>query len=363
MKPPAKSHFLVGVGGIGTGMFFALRDNHTLGRSESRAGRLLRRRDFCKLHIVAHYVAALSGRLAVLPIGKVGDDPAGEAMIQQMRGVGMHTRFVQVEPGASTLFSVCFLYPDGEGGNLTTEDSASAAVTAVDVERAVESLPEVLAELQVLPAARGVALAVPEVPLPARLRLLELGRQRGWFCAAALTTAEAPRAALAGMFALTDLLSVNREEAAALAGMSADAETEAIVAGAGAALRRANPGARLCVTAGAAGAYGWADGQIEHTPAATVDVVNTAGAGDAVLAALIAAEAAGLPFIRPRRPRRRRLADAPLETAMDLAALLAGLAVACEDTINFQAGSAALRELAGRIGADAARLGLALEGP
>ena len=52
---------LVGIGGIGTGIFFALEGDHTLGRNESRAGRLLDVRDYCKLHIVIHYVAKLLG--------------------------------------------------------------------------------------------------------------------------------------------------------------------------------------------------------------------------------------------------------------------------------------------------------------
>ena len=52
---------LLGVGGIGTGILFALEGNHTLGREESRPGQLLDVRDYCKLHIIIHYVARLLG--------------------------------------------------------------------------------------------------------------------------------------------------------------------------------------------------------------------------------------------------------------------------------------------------------------
>jgi len=52
---------LVGVGGIGTGLFFELEGNHTLGRNESRPARFLSIRDYCKLHIISHYVAVLLG--------------------------------------------------------------------------------------------------------------------------------------------------------------------------------------------------------------------------------------------------------------------------------------------------------------
>ena len=69
---------LIGTGGIGSGMFFALHGNHTLGREESRSGYILDRQDYCKLHIVAHYVSALLGpAFPVIPIGKVGDDEPG----------------------------------------------------------------------------------------------------------------------------------------------------------------------------------------------------------------------------------------------------------------------------------------------
>ena len=52
---------LIGIGGIGSGTFFALNGNHTLGREESRGGRFLDRRDYCKLHIISHYVRPLLG--------------------------------------------------------------------------------------------------------------------------------------------------------------------------------------------------------------------------------------------------------------------------------------------------------------
>jgi len=353
--------FLLGVGGIGSGEFWQLRGNRTLGRSESRAARRLRRRDFCKLHIVAHYLAVLTGAgrrgFTVLPVGKVGDDPAGREMLDLMRRAGMDTRFVAVEPAAATLYSVCFVYPDGDGGNITTDDSASARVGPADVRRAVEALPQELA------GADGIALAVPEVPLEARAELLEAGRRRGWLTAAAVTTAETGEALRMGMFARADLVSMNREEAAALVGAAPAAEPAQLARAAGQRLAEDNPRVRLCVTAGAEGSFGWTGGELEHTPACPVEAVNTAGAGDATLAGLILATAAGLPFIDPRRPRRRSLAEGRLETALDLAALLAGLAVRSEDTIDLDADADALRRLAREIGADAAGIEKALQWP
>ena len=346
--------FLVGVGGIGTGTFWALEGNQTLGRNESRPGRILRRRDFCKLHIIGHYVAVLTGRgregFVVVPVGKVGDDEPGRRMTALMAEAGMDTRFVAAVADAPTMFSTCFIYPDGDGGNVTTADSACARLRRQDVERAVEAMPE----------AGGMALAAPEVPLAARRRLLELARRRRWPTAAALNTADVAEAMAEGLLAMVDILSVNRDEAAAIAGMDPGEDPKALAEEAGRRLGRGNPSIRLCVTAGSAGAVGWEKGRVELTPAATVEAVNTAGAGDATLAALIVAEAADLPFILPDRPARSHLAELPLATALDLGAILAGISVTAEDTIHFGADADAILRLADRLGADATGLGQVL---
>jgi len=349
--PAGTCRFLVGVGGIGSGEFWALSGDHTLGRNESRAGKILDRRDFCKLHIVAHYVAALAPDLRVMPVGRIGEDSAGASVVGDMRAVGMDVQFVATDPEAPTLFSVCFTYPDGDGGNITTDDSAASRVTAEDVERAVGSLDD---------PAGGIGLTVPEAPLPARAKLLELGRRHGWLNAASFTTGEIAEAAASGLFAHVGLLGVNRDEAAAIAGVDSAGDAAAIAKAAATKLAEVNPDIRLCVTAGAAGAFGWASGRMEHTPAPPIPPVNTAGAGDATLSALIVATAAGLPLIDPGRPPRTALTDAPLTTAMDLAALVSALAVASEDTINFAADPSAVGDIAAAIGADAAPLAAAM---
>src|SRR5277367_6211924 len=184
LKPDGRSSFraLLGVGGIGTGSFFALEGNQTLGRNESRPGRLLDIRDYCKLHIVAHYIARLLGAGAgektfrVLPIGKVGDDPPGRSLLQQMHAAGMDARFVGTVASKPTLSSVCFQYHDGSGGNITTSNSAAAEICNQDVEDALQQT--------VANGKQIMALAVPEVPLEVRHHLMSIARAKGAFCAA-----------------------------------------------------------------------------------------------------------------------------------------------------------------------------------
>ena len=242
---PARLRYrgLIGVGGIGSGMFFALQGNHTLGREESRSGRILDRQDYCKLHIVAHYVAVLLGpAFHGVAIGKVGDDDPGHRMLHEMAAVGLDIRHVGVEPGANTLFSICFLYPDGSGGNLTTADSASSHVDAAWVSRAEADV----AALRAGSATPGIALCMPEVPMAARARLLELATAHGLYRAASFTSEEVGEARDSGLLAHVDLLAANRDEAAALAGISAERPAEEIV---GAAIEAARS---ACATPGSA---------------------------------------------------------------------------------------------------------------
>src|SRR6185436_2746365 len=187
----ASYEVLVGTGGSGGGMIFDLEGDQPLGREESRAARLRPARDFCKLHIVAHYPAALlPAPFSVHPVGAVGLDDPGREMKGLMRKDGMELALVRDIPGTPTLFSVCYQYPDGTGGNLTTSGSASALVTPADVDRAK---PIFAAH-----PGRGIALAAPEVPLAARARLLDLADAFGFFRAASFTAGEIREAATMG---------------------------------------------------------------------------------------------------------------------------------------------------------------------
>ena len=295
---------VVATGGIGSGMFLALEGDHTLGREESRAATLLDQRDYCKLHIVAHYVRRLLGdEVRVVPIGKVGDDAAGRDVAAQMLTAGLDMTYVTVS-ARPTLFSVCFLYPGGDGGNITTAGSASDDVGPGDIRRA--------AGLLAAHRGRGIAIALPEVPLPARVALLQLATEHGLLRFATFVTGEAEQALSGGLVGATDLLALNLDEAAAVAGGSPDrVQTAAVPAGrdaiadlieaAGGRLRTVNPSLRLVVTAGRAGSWVW-DGRIlGHAAALRTAVASTAGAGDAHLAGLVAATARGLPLVAANR--------------------------------------------------------------
>jgi len=345
-----KYHLLIGTGGIGSGIFFQLQGNRTLGRNESRFGFLLDARDFCKLHIICHYVAVLlrskaedDSSFRTVLIGKVGGDDTGGKMIAMMNQTGMDTRYVEIENSAATLFSVCFQYLDSSGGNITTADSASSKVTPDDI-RKVESLFKEN-------SGKGIALAAPEVTLQARLELLKMATEYGFLRFCALNSEEISRPVSAELFRYSDIISINRDEAENLVQDRFNPNDP------GAFLHRVekkcasiNTDLKLCLTLGPSGSYGYEKGAWEFTPCALVKPKSTAGAGDATLSGLIISMAWGLPFILPERRSRKKLSEAPLETALDFAALLASLSVKSIDTINLRINADSLSDHGKKLG-------------
>ena len=317
--PQPRYRALIGTGGIGSGIFFALDGDHTLGREESRSGHFLDRRDYCKLHIVSHYVCRLLGPdFPVIPLGMVGADEAGDRLLGEMAAVGLDTRYVGRAEGRRTLYALCLIYPDGSGGNVTENDSACAAVDAGWIAQAEPDFARY--------AGQGIALALPEVPLDARQKLLALGTAHGFLRVASFTSAEIVE--LAGRLDEIDLLALNLDEVAALAGVSAEgSDPEGIVR---AALAKLGPEAWLTVTAGSQGSWSWDGASLTHLPILPVRVEGTAGAGDAHLAGILAGLAAGL----------------SLRDAHQLGALTAAVAVQSPHTINFDLDWAALRACA-----------------
>jgi sugar/nucleoside kinase (ribokinase family) len=347
LGPDAPFRRIVGVGGVGSGIVFALEGEHDLGRNESRPGRLLDVRDYCKLHIVAHYPSVLLGArpegapFHVLPIGKVGDDEAGRCLRAEMTAAGMDLQLVDTVTGTPTLFSVCFLYPDGSGGNVTTSMSAAAALAPADVDRALDTLD-----------ARTIALALPEVPLAVRHHLLKQGGERGALRVAALTSSEIEEARAARFFADVDLLALNEDEAVSLAGVPFDPDQPQLLLGATAALLRgAQPRMRVVVTAGARGAFVLEAGHWNEVAALRVPAVSTAGAGDAFLGGVLCGLALGLPLSPTGEGTLRALAS-----AAELGALVAAYAVTSPHTIHPDARLPSLR-------AFAAAHGVAFAGP
>ena len=313
---------IIATGGIGSGMFFSLKDDHTLGRNESRMATLLPYKDFCKQHIILHYISVLlgagkEGGFQSYPIGKVGDDEQGRSLIEKIKTAGMNSAAVTIAPNAATLFSVCFQYPDRTGGNITSENSASNEVSPEDITAFFETTqPQKNKE---------IILAVPEVPLPTRIRLLEYGRQRGSLNVSSVLSSEIDSFKEQKGFHLTDILFVNIDEAEHIANARIDIANNCITV-----LKDLNPSIAVIITDGANGSYCCTGNNLIHTPAICIDAVSTAGAGDAFLAGTLTGLCCGL----------------TLDQAVNIGTLLAAYSVTAADTIHPNANAETLYDFA-----------------
>jgi sugar/nucleoside kinase (ribokinase family) len=335
---------VVGIGGIGSGVLFQLEGDHTLGRDESRLGQLLPARDYCKLHIVEHYIAALmgSGKTAdackVLAIGVIGEDAAGRQLLREMENAGIGTIWVRVASDRPTLYSVSFLYPDGAGGNITASNSAASALNLHDI-----CSPE---DVMTSSARHCVALCLPEVPLEIRHEFLKLATRCGNFRAASFAPSEIPRATELGLFSMVDLLALNREEAARLVGYEYSSQNaQRFLSDCASILCKMQPGIRIVISVGKDGAHAFEDGSWSYRPAPAVQVVSTAGAGDALLAGVLSGLAFGLP-LNAKPSTEDAAIDREFSSALELGMLLASFSVTSPDTIHFDASLARLEEFA-----------------
>jgi sugar/nucleoside kinase (ribokinase family) len=322
----------IGIGGIGAGMVYALQGEHELGRNESRLGELLDSRDYCKLHIVLHYVARFmgSGRgpgsFPVWPVGVVGNDAAGRQILTEMSAAGMDTQFVRTHPALKTPFSVCFMYPDGSGGNITSSNSAAGALSVDDLGAASPYMKAA--------GARGVALCVPEVPLEMRRDFLELASDCGNYRVCSFVLGEIEEARRMGLFSLTDLLALNQEEASALLGDRPGHVLDGgLLAERAAEFTATRPRFRMIVSAGRKGAYGFECESSQFCPAPVLQPMSTAGAGDALLGGVVCGLAAGIPFIEPSECDSS-FSGRILRTAVDFGVLNASFSVTSPHTIH-----------------------------
>ena len=316
-----KYSYVVGTGGVGKGILFKLEGLHLLGKNESRLAELTDYADYCKLHIILHYVASYVGEyLPVYAIGRIGNDEVGQELLQSMRKAGIHTEHMRITPDKRTLYSVCYQYPDGEGGNLTASNSASDSVSQEDILDFFRSSRV---------TGRGMVLAAPEVPIEARVSLLKEGRKRDCFNIASVLSGEIKDFNACGGFELTDLLVINQDEAEAVASFSNSQNDKNKFLACYDFLREQNPDMVVVMTCGKEGAFTYHKGKLQHTDSIPTLVVNSAGSGDCFLGTIMAGMIKGIPLIASEDK------EGALSTAQDIASAAAAMKIRCNDTIDF----------------------------
>ncbi|HVW60547.1 MAG TPA: PfkB family carbohydrate kinase, partial [Puia sp.] len=174
---------------------------------------------------------------------------------------------------------------------------------------------------------REIILAVPEVPLPTRIRLLEYGRQRKSLNISSVLSSEIDSFREQKGFHLTDILFVNIDEAEHIANTPNDIIDNCINT-----LKNLNPDISVIITDGANGSYCHTSNNLIHTPAIHITAISTAGAGDAFLAGTLTGLCCGL----------------ALDQAVNIGALLAAYSVTSPDTIHPEANAQTLFAFAHR---------------
>jgi len=227
--------------------------------------------------------AARIGRGGPVPVamaGAVGDDPFGQACLDNLRHNGVDVEAVRItrEPTGCAFITV-----DDRGENaITVASGANMSVQAAD-------LPEsVLARASVL-------VLQMEVPVAESLKVAAGARRSGasvvWNFAPA--PAWSDRSEMATLLAATDVLVVNEHEALSIAGMLDENADGDYLKAAGSLARSYGP--TCIVTAGARGAVAVSpDGTQTHAVARPITPVDTTGAGDTFVGVLANGVAEGL---------------------------------------------------------------------
>ena len=211
-------------------------------------------------------------------LSRVGDDEGGGTLLRHLDALGVGRSGTAAVPGAATAEYVAVLTP---GGDLALGLAAMQILDGLT--------PEALArEAERIAAAEWL---FADCNLPAA-SLLALARRRwgGAYRLAVDGVSVAKSARLPDDLAGVDLLFLNRDEAAAVAGRHGRRDRDPAVLAA--ALRAAGAGA-VVVTLGSAGALAAAPEGTLRVPARPATVVDVTGAGDALIAATLASVAAG----------------------------------------------------------------------
>ncbi len=252
--------------------------------------------------------ARLGARVSM--VGRVGDDAAGEALLETLKEEGVNTAAVGIAPGLST--GVALITLDGAGENaIVVSPGANTALT-----------PEVVDEAADIWRSADICLLQLEIPLATVAHVVR--------SAAGMVVLNPAPALLEARPILkeADLVVPNRSELALLAAASEPGEVEQVLT----LVSRFEDVERMVVTLGAHGALVVDSGNHELVAPPDVEVVDTTGCGDAFCAALAVALGEGRDLVEATRwataagasAATRRGAGASMPTRAEVGSLFRG---------------------------------------
>lgn len=219
-------------------------------------------------------MAALMGAYVRL-VARVGADPFGEQLVENLRASGVITDHVEHDPNLPTGMA-SILVDDGARNCIAVAPGANAGLVPDIVRAAADAIREA-----------SVLLCQLETPVESSVDAFRIARAAG----VRTILNPAPAQVLpAELLEVTDLCVANESEANLLSGIRIEGAEGA--AEAAKALRKLGPRS-VIVTLGARGCYLDEGNEVEHFPARAVRAVDPTGAGDAFLGALAASLASG----------------------------------------------------------------------
>ena len=227
-------------------------------------------------------VAARRAGADVVFVTAVGDDALGHKALEHYRSEGIDVGHARVVPGMASGVALIYVGDDGEN-MIGVASGANLGLAADDVDRLPDSLFR----------AGDVLLVSLEIPRETALRALRRGFEAGMFTILNPAPAPAmPEAEVRGLLSAAMLVTPNRLEALALAGIDPDAAAGPDWRDCG--LRLIEMGAAVAIiTLGSRGCQIVSDRPAVLVPAPRVEAVDTVGAGDAFSGALAVAIAEG----------------------------------------------------------------------
>lgn len=211
-------------------------------------------------------VAAAKSGAETQFISRVGEDSTGEFMLKQLKNYGVSLEYVQTTAGQNTGHAYITLNDNGQN-DIIIDHGANYSLSVLDIDAASNLLGEV-----------DCVIAQFETPLEATIEAFKLAKRQG--AVTILNPAPAIKNIPQELLQLTDVITPNETESAAITGIEINEENDLKLS---AAKLHEMGVSNVVITYGDKGAYISTAVSEKLVPAFKVSAVDTTAAGDTFL--------------------------------------------------------------------------------
>ncbi|EFG54794.1 ribokinase [Lactobacillus amylolyticus] len=211
-------------------------------------------------------VAAAKSGAETQFISRVGEDSTGEFMLKQLKNYGVSLEYIQTTAGQNTGHAYITLNDNGQN-DIIIDHGANYSLSVLDIDAASNLLGEV-----------DCVIAQFETPLEATIEAFKLAKRQG--AVTILNPAPAIKNIPQELLQLTDVITPNETESAAITGIEINEENDLKLS---AAKLHEMGVSNVVITYGDKGAYISTAVSEKLVPAFKVSAVDTTAAGDTFL--------------------------------------------------------------------------------